>query len=263
MSLLAVEGLGKSYPGARRVQALADISLRIAAGETLGIIGPSGCGKSTLARVLTRLVAADGGSIRFDGHDWLALRGGALRRRRGLMQMVFQDPAAAFHPRATVAGAIAEALRLHSPLPRRDWPARVAELLDQVGLAPDLAARPVAALSGGQRQRTAIARAIATGPKLLVLDEAVSALDASVRGRILELLVRLQRDLGIACLFIGHDLAVVRAVSHRIAVMEAGRIVETGETEALLHNPQTELLRRLIAAVPVLYPHSSPQTGAP
>ena len=250
MTLLEVAGLEKTYGGPRRVQALAGVTLTIAPGETLGLLGPSGCGKSTLARVVTRLVAPDAGAIRFDGRDWLALSGRALRRARGGMQMVFQDPAAAFHPRATAGGAIAEALRIHRIAPRRDWPEHVASLLGGVGLAPELAHRPVATLSGGQRQRVAIARAIAPRPKLVVLDEAVSALDAPVRGRVLELLVRLQVELGLAYLFVSHDLAVVRAVSHRIAVMEAGRIIETGPADALLAAPQTDLLRRLIAAVP-------------
>jgi peptide/nickel transport system ATP-binding protein len=257
VTLLEATGLEKTYAGARRTHALADVSLGIAPGETLGLIGPSGCGKSTLARVLTRLIEPDAGSIRFDGMDWLALSGAALRRARRGMQMVFQDPAAAFHPRVTAGEAIAEALRIHAIAPRRAWPERVAELLTQVGLAPDLARRPVTALSGGQRQRVAIARAIAPRPKLVVLDEAVSALDASVRARILELLVRLQAELGLAYLFVSHDLAVVRAVSHRIAVMEAGRIIETGPAEALLAAPRSDLLRRLIAAVPQLHPEDT------
>ncbi len=243
MSLLDISGLTKRF-GA--VTALDDVSLAIAPGETLGLIGPSGCGKSTLARVVTRLIAPDAGRIRFDGRDWLSLNGAALRRARGAMQMVFQDPAAAFHPRATAGGAIAEALRLHNPS------GSVSGLLEQVGLSPDLAARPVAALSGGQRQRVAIARAIACRPKLIVLDEATSALDASVRGAVLDLLVRLQRDLGLSYLFVGHDIAVVRLVSHRIAVMEAGRIVETAPAEHLVTAPQSGIARRLIAAVPQL-----------
>jgi peptide/nickel transport system ATP-binding protein len=258
VTLLQATGLGKTYPGPRRTRALDDVSLTIAPGETLGLVGPSGCGKSTLARVLIRLTEPDAGAIRFDGLDWRALSGGALRRARGRMQMVFQDPAAAFHPRTTAGGAIAEALRIHRLAPRAARPERVAALLAQVGLAPELAPRPVATLSGGQRQRVAIARAIAPRPKLLVLDEAVSALDASVRARVLDLLVRLQAELGLAYLFVGHDLAVVRAVSHRIAVMDAGRIVETGPTEALLARPSTDLLRRLIAAVPRLHPEDSP-----
>ena len=139
MTLLEVAGLEKTYGGPRRVRALAGVTLTIAPGETLGLIGPSGCGKSTLARVVTRLVAPDAGTIRFDGRDWLALSGRALRRARGGMQMVFQDPAAAFHPRATAGGAIAEALRIHRIAPRRDWPEQVAALLAGVGLAPELA----------------------------------------------------------------------------------------------------------------------------
>lgn len=252
MTLLSIRDLTRTFPGARAVRALDGLSLDLAAGETLGLVGPSGCGKSTLARVIVRLIRPDSGQIRFDGHDWLALNGGDLRRARGAMQMVFQDPAAAFHPRATVGGALAEALRLHDPAAPR--PARIAALLEQVGLSTDLAGRPVATLSGGQRQRVAIARAIAPRPKLLVLDEAVSALDASVRGKVLELLARLQRELGLAYLFVGHDLAVVRVISHRIAVMEAGRIVETGPAGGLLAEPRTDLLRRLIAAVPQLHP---------
>lgn len=254
MTLLTVQGLDKTYKTAgRQVVALQEVALHLQAGETLGVIGPSGCGKSTLARVLTRLTEPDRGEVSFAGADWLGLQGRALRLRRGAMQMVFQDPAAAFHPRATVAGTITEGLRLHTDLPRSAWGGRVAELLQAVDLDPNLAPRPLRDLSGGQRQRVAIARALSTNPKLIVLDEAVSALDASVRGKILELLVRLQHQHGLAYVFIGHDLAVVRAISHRIAVMEAGRIIETGETEALLAAPKTSLLQRLIAAVPPLY----------
>lgn len=250
--LLAIEGLRKLWPGPRRVRALDDLSLTLKAGQTLGIVGPSGSGKSTLARVLARLEPADAGHIRFDGLDWLALRGADLRRQRRGMQMVFQDPLAAFHPRATVFSALTDPLRIHGLAPRRDWPDAVARMLDQVQLPPALAARPISAISGGQRQRVAIARALAPRPKLLILDEAVSALDVSVRGHILELLVRLQRQHGTACLFISHDLAVVKAVSHRIAVMEAGRIIEERPAEALMAAPQTPLLRALIAASPAL-----------
>lgn len=258
MSLLQIRHLSKTYPGARKVTALDNISLDLAPGETLGLIGPSGCGKSTLTRVVARLTEADAGQILFDGKDWLSLKGPELRKARGALQMVFQDPSAAFHPRATVEGALSEALRLQSDLPRAAWPARISELLTLVDLDPALGSRPVALLSGGQRQRVAIARAVATRPKLLVLDEATSALDASVRGKILELLVRLQRDLGLAYLFVGHDLAVVRIISHRIAVMDRGRIVETGPADTLLAAPESDLLRRLIAAVPRLHPTKVP-----
>lgn len=257
MTLLQAKHLHKTYrAGGREVTALKDVSITLQAGETLGVIGPSGCGKSTLARALLRLTDLDGGKISFAGQDWLALHGAALRQARGAMQMVFQDPASAFHPRASAASTLQEPLRLHGKFAREERVAHMAQLLRAVDLDPMLLGRSVLALSGGQRQRVAIARALACNPKLIVLDEAVSALDASVRGKILELLVKLQRDRGLAYLFIGHDLGVVRAISHRIAVMDAGEIVETGETEALLAAPRSAMLRRLIAAVPPL-----PTTG--
>lgn len=252
--LLTVDALTKVWPGPKRAVALDSVSLRIAAGQTLGVVGPSGCGKSTLARAIARLTPPDSGHIRFAGEDWLSLRGAELRRRRAGLQMVFQDPLAAFNPRATVGGAIAEALRIHRVAPRAEWPDRTAALLAQVGLAPELAARGIAEISGGQRQRVAIARSLAPGPRLILLDEAVSALDASVRRRVLELLVELQETLGLAYLFVSHDIAVVRAIAHHTAVMDRGRIVETGATEALIADPGTPLARALIGAVPTLYP---------
>ncbi|WP_327207868.1 dipeptide/oligopeptide/nickel ABC transporter ATP-binding protein [Rhizobium johnstonii] len=250
--LLSIENLSKGFSSSgRRVAALDNVSLTIAAGETLGLVGASGSGKSTLSRILLRLVAADAGSIRFEGEDWLALNGSPLRRRRARMQMVFQDPLAAFNPLASVGAVLDDPLRIHGVAKDRRL-GEIAKLLERVGLTADHAARPVRALSGGQRQRVAIARAIATRPSLLVLDEAVSALDVTVRGRILELLVDLQEEQGIACLFISHDLAVVRAVSHRIAVMDGGRIVETGPAAAVVAAPQSEAARALVAAVPRL-----------
>ncbi|MBY5522952.1 ABC transporter ATP-binding protein [Rhizobium leguminosarum] len=250
--LLSIENLSKGFSSAgRRIAALDNVSLTIAAGETLGLVGASGSGKSTLSRILLRLIAADAGSIRFEGEDWLALNGAPLRRRRARMQMVFQDPLAAFNPLASVAAVLDDPLRIHGVAKDRRL-GEIVELLERVGLTADHAARPVRALSGGQRQRVAIARAIATRPSLLVLDEAVSALDVTVRGRILELLVDLQKEQGIACLFISHDLAVVRAVSHRIAVMDGGRIVETGPAAAVVAAPQSEAARALVAAVPRL-----------
>ena len=250
--LLSIENLSKGFSSSgRRVAALDNVSLTIAAGETLGLVGASGSGKSTLSRILLRLVAADAGSIRFEGEDWLALNGAPLRRRRARMQMVFQDPLAAFNPLASVGAVLDDPLRIHGVAKDRRL-GEIAKLLERVGLTADHAARPVRALSGGQRQRVAIARAIATRPSLLVLDEAVSALDVTVRGRILELLVDLQKEQGIACLFISHDLAVVRAVSHRIAVMDGGRIVEVGPAAAVVAAPQSEAARALVAAVPRL-----------
>lgn len=251
--LLTVSGLTKTFrSGGRHVPAVDDISFELPAGQTLGIVGASGSGKSTLARLLMRLIPADSGSIRFQGQDWLALSGTRLRRARADIQMVFQDPASAFNPRATVESALADPLRIHEIVGKAERPARIGELLDKVGLAASLRGRSVLALSGGQRQRLALARALATRPKLLILDEAVSALDLSIRRQILELLVALQREDGVSCLFIGHDLAVVRAIAHRVAVMEAGRIVESGETEGVIARPQSSVTKALIAAVPQL-----------
>ncbi len=249
--LLAAHGLSKTFAsGGRRVAALDGVSLSLAPGETLGLVGPSGSGKSTLARVLLRLIEPDRGRVEFAGADFTALGGEALRRARRRIQMVFQDPLAAFNPRATVADALGDPLRIHGIVPRRERPAAVAALLEQVGLAADLARRPVHAVSGGQRQRVAIARALACRPELIVLDEAVSALDVAVRNRILDLLVSLQRAHGIAYLFVSHDLAVVRAVSHRIAVMDGGRIVEHGPAREVVAAPRSPTGQALVAAAP-------------
>ncbi|MGV4792096.1 ATP-binding cassette domain-containing protein [Rhizobium sp. F40D2] len=251
--LLSIENISKGFSSAgRRVAALDNISLTIAAGEILGLVGASGSGKSTLSRILLRLLSSDAGAIRFEGEDWLTLKGAALRRRRARMQMVFQDPLAAFNPLATVGSVLDDPLRIHGVVSNDRRAGEIVTLLERVGLTADHADRPVRALSGGQRQRVAIARAIATRPSLLVLDEAISALDVTVRGRILEFLVDLQKQQGIACLFISHDLAVVRAVSHRIAVMDSGRIVETGPAAAVVVAPQSEAARAIVAAVPRL-----------
>jgi len=262
MSLLVAENLGKRYLSAgRRVEALCDVSLSLAAGETLGLAGASGSGKSTLARVLTRLTPADGGRVQFAGEDWLALSGSALRKRRGRMQMVFQDIAGAFNPRATVASALDDPLRIHAVVPKAERAREIAALLDRVGVPAAYAGRPIASLSGGQRQRVAIARAIATRPALIVLDEAVSALDVSVRERILELLVALQQERDIAYLFVSHDLSVLRALSHRIAIMEAGRIVEAGPAAQVIADPRSPAARALVRAVPHLSPQKEPIDG--
>ena len=251
--LLVARNLRRTFAsGGRRVAALGGVSLTIAPGETLGLVGGSGCGKSTLARVLTRLVAPEAGSIAFMGDDWLALEGGRLRAARRHLQMVFQDPLAAFNPRATVGGVLADALRIHAVAPKAERAGEVARLIDRVGLSSDLVGRSIREISGGQRQRVAIARAIAVRPRLMILDEAVSALDVSVRGRILELLVDLQRETGVGYLFISHDLAVVRAVSHRIAVMAEGRIVEEGSAASVIAAPSSRVLKDLIGAVPRL-----------
>ena len=248
--ILQTRALARRYRREDRAIAAVDgIDLAIAPGETLGLVGPSGSGKSTLARLVMALERPDAGSVAIDGQDLATLAGAALRRLRRRWTMVFQDPLAAFNPRATVASAIADPLRIHR-LPA--GPGRIAELLDQVRLSPALAARAIHEISGGQRQRVALARALATGPALIVLDEAVSALDATVRAEILHLLVELQSREGLAYLFITHDLAAARAVSHRLAVLDAGRIVETGAAATLLAGPRSETLRALVAAVPRL-----------
>lgn len=251
--LLTVNGISKTYVrNGRTTHALKDISLSVRPGETLGLAGPSGCGKSTLARIIMRLTEADEGTITFGGEDWLALSGSTLRRKRRHMQMVFQDTLGAFNPRATVETAIGDPLRIHDIVPAADRQREILRLLDRVGLSESYAGRSVLDLSGGQRQRVAIARALSTRPSLLVMDEAVSALDVSVRGRILALLVEIQRESGIACLFVSHDIAVIRAVCHRVAIMEVGEIVESGETRQIVSSPQSETARELIAAVPRL-----------
>jgi peptide/nickel transport system ATP-binding protein len=251
--LLDVRGLCKAYHRSGRATAAADnVSFAIPAGETLALAGPSGSGKSTVARLLLRLVAPDSGAIRFEGDDWLALRGAALRTRRARLQMVFQDPLAALNPRATVARVLDDPLRIHGLVPRARRPDRIAELLERVGLAPGLAERAIHEISGGQRQRVAIARAIATEPSLIVLDEAVSALDVSVRGRILELLLSLQRERNIAYLFIAHDLGLVRAFAHRVVILDGGRIAEAGDARAVIDAPHSAVGKALVAAAPRL-----------
>ncbi|WP_048646844.1 ATP-binding cassette domain-containing protein [Nitratireductor soli] len=253
---VTARGLRKVFHSrGRDVTALDDVSFTLARGETLGLVGPSGSGKSTLARVLMRLIEPDAGAISIDGEDWLALRGRALRQRRGAIQMVFQEPLAAFNPRATIGGALDDPLRIHGIADRADRaerPRRIAELLERVGLPAGFAQRAVHEVSGGQRQRVAIARALATRPALIVLDEAVSALDVSVRGTILELLADVQKSDGIAYVFVSHDLAVVRVIAHRVAIMDAGRIVETGPTPGVIADPQSAMGRALVAAVPRL-----------
>jgi peptide/nickel transport system ATP-binding protein len=251
--VLTVEGVCKAFrSGARRVTALDAVSLSVGHGETLGLVGPSGSGKSTLARVIVRLVMPDRGKLHFMGHDLMATKGAALRRLRKGLQMVFQDPLAAFNPRTTVGTAIADPLRIHGIVVAGQRPIAVGALLERVGLPPALASRAIHEISGGQRQRVAIARALATQPDLIVLDEAVSALDVTIRNRILDLLVDLQRERGLSYIFVAHDIAVVRAIAHRIAVMDSGRIVETGPAPELVANPQSPTARALVAAVPQL-----------
>ena len=259
--LLVVRDLTKVFPivrgGAIRrtvgaLKAVDGVSLTIGAGETLGLVGESGSGKSTLARCVLRLIEPTSGSVRLDGEDVLACDRRALRRLRHDMQIVFQDPYGSLDPRMTVQQLIAEPLRIHGLAADRDATrARVGELLRMVGLSPDHAARHPRAFSGGQRQRIAIARALATEPKLLVLDEPVSALDVTTRGQILALLADLQQRLGVSYLLVAHDLALVRSVADRVAVMYLGRIVETAGCERLFAAPAHPYTQALLSAVPV------------
>lgn len=247
--LLSASGLRKTFQRTGyRFAALDGVDFELAHGETLALIGPSGSGKSTVARVVLRLVDPDAGSLRFANEDLLALRGARLRKTRRRLQMVFQDPLAAFNPRATVERVLDDPLRIHAIADRAGRPAAIDALLERVGLPPNLRTRHIHEISGGQRQRVAIARAIATQPELIVLDEALSALDVSVRAGILDLLGDLQRERRIAYLFISHDLAVVRSIAHRIAVMAQGRIVETGEATSLVAAPASAMGKALVAA---------------
>jgi peptide/nickel transport system ATP-binding protein len=255
--LLELRDVSKTYrSGGRVVTAAQDVSFQLARGETLALVGPSGSGKSTVARLVMRLIAAEAGQILFDGIDLAAAHGETLRRLRSRFQMVFQDPLAAFNPRATVARVLDDPLRIHGLAPRTQRPLEIARLLERVGLDAKLAERRIHEISGGQRQRVAIARALATRPELIVLDEAVSALDVTVRAGILTLLRQLQRDQGLAYLFISHDLAIVASFADGIAVMDAGRIVETGPAADVVANPQSPVGKALVAAMPRLISES-------
>ena len=248
-ALLEVRGVRKAFRG---VPALAGVDVDVFPGETLALAGASGSGKTTLARCILRLIEPDSGSIRFAGEEMVGLSGRRLRALRPRIQAVFQDPAAAFNPRATIARIVGDPLRIHRIVPRKERRKAVIELLARVGLPADFAERRPHEISGGQRQRVAIARAIATKPDLIVLDEPVSSLDVSVRARILNLLLDLQDQTGVAYLFVSHDLAVVRAVANRVAIMSAGQIVETGAPDDILKAPQAQATRDLVAAVPRL-----------
>ena len=256
-AILEVTNLSKKFPvrdalGRSRgaVHAVDGIDLAVEQGETLAIVGESGCGKSTLGRLMLNLIAPDSGAVRFDGDDLATLSSAALRARRRDMQLIFQDPFASLDPRMTVEQAVAEPLRLHRIVPRAQERARVADLLSRVGLRPELARRWPHEFSGGQRQRIAIARALASQPKLIVGDEPVSALDVSVQAQVVNLLSELIRDLGLTFVLISHDLGVVRHVADRVAVMYLGRIVEQGPAEAVLSTPKHPYTRALLAAVP-------------
>ncbi|MFF2087591.1 dipeptide ABC transporter ATP-binding protein [Nocardia sp. NPDC058176] len=249
--LLSVHALHKRFhASAGDITAVDDVEFTLDRGETLALVGESGSGKSTTARIALRLTDADSGTVTFDGHDLTSARRNRLRLLRKQFQVVYQNPYSSLDPRWEVSDIIAEPLRAYGVGDRAGRTARVAELLDQVALPADFTKRRPAELSGGQRQRVAIARALALRPDLLVLDEPVSALDASVQAQILDLLDGLQSELALGYLFISHDLAVVRRISDRVAVMRHGRIVETGPTATLFTDPQHQYTKELLAAIP-------------
>jgi ABC-type glutathione transport system ATPase component len=261
--MLSIEAVGRTYPlartsllGARPVlTALHDVSFAITRGESFGLVGESGSGKSTLARLILALEAPDSGRILFDGADIHRARPREFRAR---VQIVFQDPYASLNPRMSVADIVAEPLVIHRRMTARARLERVEELLSLVGLGKQHLHRHPHEFSGGQRQRIAIARALACEPDFLVLDEPTSALDVSVQAQVLNLLHDLQQRLGLTYLFISHDLAVVRHVCDRVALLHRGRLVEAGETEALWRAPQSDYARMLLAAMPVPDPDASP-----
>jgi oligopeptide transport system ATP-binding protein len=235
------------------VKAVDGVSLAIAPGEVVGLVGESGCGKSTLARTILQLVPTTGGSVIFAGRNLTTATAAEIKTARRGMQMVFQDPFASLNPRMTVGDTLAEPLRVHRVVPEAEIPARVARLMERVGLAARFTRKYPHEFSGGQRQRIAIARALALEPQLVIADEPVSALDVSIQAQILNLLAQLVREMNLSLLFIAHDLSVVKHISDRVAVMYLGRIVELGTAVEVMERPRHPYTRALISAIPTVH----------
>ena len=264
-ALLEVRNLVVEYPaGGKTVHAVSDVSFGIARGETLGLVGESGCGKSTLGRAVLQLRSPKSGRVRFDGVELTTLDSAAMRRMRRRMQLIFQDPIASLNPRRRIGDIVGEALIIAGVSDRRERDRRVREMLSAVGLDVDLAiGRLPHEFSGGQCQRVCIARALVLEPELVVCDEPVSALDVSIRAQILNLLEEMKRRHALTLLFIAHDLAVVKAVSDRVAVMYLGRLCEIASTEALFAAPAHPYTRLLLDAIPVPDPRVRPAENVP
>jgi ABC-type oligopeptide transport system ATPase subunit len=253
--LLEARRLEKTFSlGDRTVRAVRGVDLEIRTGETFALVGESGSGKSTVARIIMRLMPATAGHVLFEGRDLFQLKGGELRRMRKRIQMIFQDPMASLDPRMSVEAILAEPFHIHRLARGADLKERVAQLLQSVGLPADYRLRFPHELSGGQRQRVGIARALALDPQLVIADEPVSALDVSVRAQIVNLLREFQERRGLSYLFIAHDLALVKRISHRVAVMRRGRIAEVAPTSLLFENPRHPYTQALLAAVPSVRP---------
>jgi len=259
MALLEVTDLKMHFPVTTgmfskttgHVRAVDGVSFSLDAGETLGLVGESGCGKTTVSRSLLRLIEPTSGSVVFDNVDILKLNPKRLRQMRAELQIIFQDPFSSLNPRMTIESIIAEPLRNHQQLSKKDLREKVASLMQKVGLLPEQANRYPHEFSGGQRQRIGIARALALNPKVIICDEPVSALDVSIQAQVINLLVQLQEELGLSYLFIAHDLSVVEHISDRVAVMYLGKIVEMTSDKELYSNPQHPYTQALLSAVPV------------
>lgn len=262
MSLLEVSNLSKAFYSSRDIlgrrtalsHAVTDVNFTLEEGECLAVVGESGAGKSTVGRIVLRLIEPDTGSIVFNGEDVRSARPAALRAMRRGMQMIFQDPHSCLDPRMRIADAVAEPLVVHTDLDRGARENLVRDTLDKVGIGRRYLDRYPAELSGGQLQRVAIARALTLSPKMIVCDEPVAALDVAVRAQVLNLLRDLQEELGMAYLFIGHDLALIEVIADRVMVMKGGAVIETGQVGELFAHPREEYTKTLLSAIPVPIP---------